>query len=91
MADEPKLKKGEIFRKVYTIRPPTDSREPIRIFVSQSVNEDNEINMTSAVITGFKSPLLIEKPDLLRDLILDLARAWGDMVDRNKLVNNGKH
>lgn len=87
----PKPDKGEIFRKTYTIRPPTQTREPIRIMISQSVNAQNEITMSSAVITGFKTPLLIEKPDILRDMALDLIRAWGDMEDRNKLVNNGKH
>ena len=58
---------SEIRREVITIRPTTTTRAAIRITITQRQNEDQEIAMSTASISG-DIPSYLEKPDLLEDL-----------------------
>lgn len=73
------------------IRPPTGTKETIKIVIAQKQDEDGNPALASAVVTGIKMPWLLEKPDIMEDIAMGLIRAAGQIRQLNqKVKKNGK-
>ena len=84
---EPKT--DPLHKEVITIRPPTTTRDPIRITIMQRATDKGEIAMATANLSGL-IPDYFEKPDLLEDIGKAFFVAAYFMRRYNKNVKNGK-
>ncbi len=80
---------SEIFREVIVIRPTTTTRPPFTITITQRIANNNEIAMSTAVLSR-QLDVYHEKPNLLKDIACKLIYAAEVMEKLNKKVKNGK-
>lgn len=83
-----KQKVGEVFRKAFTIRKRTGTREPFRIIVSQMRTHDGLALATIMIESQF--PPLIESPRFAKDVADNMTAAAILAEERNLLVNGHK-
>lgn len=81
---------NEVHREVVTVRLPTETRDPVRIIVSQIITAAGDLALCSITIHGLTSePLYYEKPDILEDLAIAIIRATGHARKWNYHVKSG--